>query len=76
MTDVPDWLNPANDRKTPYTNAELELFVDGFIEGFDVEWEDLKLKFGESIARQKIKDGFIAKDANNLLNIEPDGEAH
>jgi hypothetical protein len=28
------------------------------------------------MARQKIKDGFIAKDANNLLNIEPDGETH
>lgn len=76
MTDVPDWLNPANDRKTPYTDTELELFVDGFIEGFDVEWKDLKLKFGESMARQKIKDGFIAQDSNNLLNIEPDGDAH
>ena len=33
MIDVPDWMNPANDRKTPYTDEELELFVDGFIRG-------------------------------------------
>ena len=76
MFDVPDWMNPANDRKTPYTDEELELFVDGFIRGFKGEWKSLKLKLGESMARQKIKDGFIAKDANNLLNIEPDGETH
>jgi hypothetical protein len=24
-------------------------------------------------ARRRIKNGFIAKDENNLLNIEPDG---
>tara|TARA_R110001583_G_C5656267_1_gene409246 strand:- start:2290 stop:2520 length:231 start_codon:yes stop_codon:yes gene_type:complete len=76
MTDKPDWMNPANDRKTPYTDEELELFVDGFIEGFGEEWEDLKLKLGESMARQRIKDEFIAKDEKNLLNIEPDGEVH
>jgi hypothetical protein len=76
MTDKPDWMNSANDRKTPYTDEELELFVDGFIESFEGEWEDLKLKFGELAARRRIKDGFIAKDENNLLNIEPDGEVH
>jgi hypothetical protein len=76
MTDEPDWVNPANDRKTPYTDEELELFVDGFIENFKDEWEDLKLKFGELTARRRIKDGFIAKDENNLLNIEPDDEVH
>ena len=69
-------MNPANDRKTRYTDEELELFVDGFIDSFGNEWEDLKFKFGESIARKKIKDGFIAKDENNLLNIEPGGEIH
>lgn len=53
MTDEPDWMNPANDRKTPYSEEDLELFVDGFIEGFKEEWEDLKFKLGESMARQK-----------------------
>lgn len=76
MTDAADWINPANDRKTPYTDEELELFVDGFIEGFEAEWDELKFNLGESMARQRVKDGFIAKDENNLLNIEPDGEVH
>ena len=31
MTDDPEWLNPANDRKTPYTDEELEEFVESFI---------------------------------------------
>ena len=65
MTDEPDWLNPANDRKTPYTDEELELFVDGFIDGFEEEWKDLKLKLGEQPARQRIKagcSGLIALD--------------
>lgn len=76
MVDKPDWVNPANDRKTPYTDEELELFVDGFIDSFEDEWEDLKLKLGELMARQRIKNGFIANDENNLLNIEPDDEVH
>ena len=76
MADDPDWVNPVNDRKTPYSDEELELFVDGFIESFEDEWEDLKLKFGELTARQQIKNGFIATDENNLLNIEPDDEVH
>jgi hypothetical protein len=76
MTDEPDWVNPANDRKTPYTDEELELFVDGFIEDFEEEWDELKLKFGELTARRQIKNGFIANDENNLLNIESDDEVH
>jgi len=27
----PDWLDPKNDRKTPYTEKELDIFVDGVI---------------------------------------------
>ncbi len=28
----PDWLDPKNDRKTPYTENELDIFVDGVID--------------------------------------------
>ena len=31
----PEWLNPANDRKTPYTEKEIDIFVEGFITGLD-----------------------------------------
>ena len=27
----PDWLNPANDRKTPYTDAELDRLASDFL---------------------------------------------
>ena len=37
MTNEPDWVNPANDRKAPYTEEDLELFVDDFIKGFGDE---------------------------------------
>jgi hypothetical protein len=69
-------MNSAYDRKTPYTDEDLKLFVEGFIESFKGEWEDLKLKFSELRARRRIKNGFIAKNENNLLNIELDGEVH
>jgi len=28
----PDWLDPKNDRKIPYTEKELDIFVDGLID--------------------------------------------
>jgi hypothetical protein len=73
----PDWMNPANDRKTPYTDEEIELFVDGFILGLDDhEWLALKEELGEAKARQKIMAGIIHMDENNLINITPDGAVH
>ncbi len=34
----PDWLDSKNDRKTPYTEKELDIFVDGLIDNMkDVE---------------------------------------
>ena len=44
-TKEPAWLNPANDRKTPYTDEEIEVFVEGFILGLDDhEWTLMNLK--------------------------------
>lgn len=77
MSDQPDWMNPANDRKTPYTEEEIGEFVEGFILGLDEEqWEDLKLKYGEQAAREKIRLGLIALDERNLINITPGSEVH
>ena len=73
----PDWMNPANDRKTPYADEEIELFVDGFILGLDDhEWLAMKEELGEAKARQKIKAGIIHMDPKNLINITPDGAVH
>ena len=35
LDNEPDWINPANDRKTPYSDAEIDVFVEGFIIGLD-----------------------------------------
>ena len=70
----PDWLNPANDRKTPYTDEEIEVFVDGFIIGLDNhEWSKMKKEIGEQNARAKIRAGMIRMDERNLVNITPKG---
>lgn len=77
MTDEPDWMNPANDRKTPYTEEELERFVSDFIIGLDdQEWANLKTTYGEVNIREKIKAGFIAQDPRNLINLKPEDGIH
>ncbi len=63
-------MNPENDRKTPYSDEEIELFVDGFILGLDDHaWLAMKEELGEAKARQKIRAGIIHRDENNLINI-------
>ncbi len=68
----PAWLDPANDRKTPYTEEELDLFVDGFINSNEQGWEDLVMEIGEDKARKIIKDGFRKQDERHISNIKAD----
>ncbi len=73
----PDWLNPENTRKTPYTDEEIDTFVEGFILGLDdQEWSSMKLELGEEKAREKIRAGFIKMDERNLINLTPKGPVH
>ncbi|MBK7236328.1 MAG: hypothetical protein IPI02_12120 [Sterolibacteriaceae bacterium] len=73
----PEWVNPGNDRRTPFTEEELDVFVEGFISGLDDhEWSDMKSKLGEVNARARIRAGLIKADDNNLFNILPDGLVH
>ena len=55
----PSWLDPRNERKTPFTDAELQLLADDFIARMaDTQaWQDLVAEVGEPrawaiIARQ------------------------
>ena len=69
-SNIPSWvLDEGNERETPYTEEELDLFVEGFIESnMDTNMlKDLIDKFGEEKARQIIKDGFIAQDPNSQI---------
>ena len=70
----PDWMNPANDRKSPYTDEEIDLLVEGFILGLDdQEWLSMKSELGEEKAREKIRAGIVKMDERNLINLTPKG---
>ena len=73
----PDWLNPANDRKTPYTEKEIDTFVEDFILGLDdQEWLSIKSEYGEENARERIRAGFVKMDERNLVNLTPKGSVN
>ena len=74
----PAWLDPRNDRKTPFTNAELDVLADHFIAGMaDTHaWQDLVAEVGEPQARAVLKQRLAAQDANNLINWQPVGSKH
>ncbi len=50
----PNWIDSRNDRKTPYTEEELELFVEGFISSMDdvAAWKHMVEGVGEVKSRE------------------------
>ena len=74
----PLWLDPRNDRKTLFTDAELEILADDFIAAIadTPAWQDLVAEVGERQAREVAKKRLAAQDANSLLNWQPDGPLH
>ena len=75
---APAWLDPRDDRKTPFSDAELESLADDFIAGMaDTQaWRKLVADFGEQQARLVVKQRLAARDANSLINWQPDGSLH
>jgi hypothetical protein len=74
----PSWLDPRNDRKTPFTDAELDVLADDFIARMaDTQaWRDLVAEMGEQRAREVVKQRLAAQDANSLINWQPHGPLH
>ena len=74
----PAWLDPRNDRKTPFTDAELDALADNFIARMaDTQaWQGLVAKVGNQQAREVVKQRLAAQDANSLINWQPDGPSH
>jgi len=74
----PEWINPSNDRKMPYTDEELDLFVTDFIANMadTPAWKALVDDVGEEKARQILKERFMARDDRNLINWDPAGPAN
>ena len=73
----PDWMNPSNDRKSPYTEEEIDILVEGFVFTLnDKDWLAMKSELGEEKAREKIKAGIVKMDERNLINISTKGSIH
>ena len=74
----PDWLDPTNDRKTPYTEEELSEFAKGFMESMDdtATLKRLIQQEGQENAEQMVKEQFKKRGKFNLDNLEPDATSH
>lgn len=74
----PDWFDPAKDRRTPYTDAELERLASDFLAmNKDVAvWKALIAKVGELEALAVVKQRLAARDPKCLINWQPSGSTH
>jgi hypothetical protein len=74
----PSWLDPRNDRNTPFTDAELDVLADDFIARMaDTQvWQNLVTEVGEQQAREVVKQRLAAQDLKSLTNWQPDGPLH
>ena len=68
-------LKPRNDRKAPFSDAELNVLADDFVAGMaDTKaWKDLIAEVGQPKAREVLKQRLATQDANSLTNWQPDG---
>ena len=74
----PPWIDSSNDRKTPYTEEELEQFAEGFVSSMG-DTEILKSmieKEGKEKVMEVVKERFRKKDERNLANMIVEGSVH
>jgi len=74
----PPWMGSSNDRKTPYTEEELEQFAEGFISSMG-DTEILKSmieKEGKDKVMEVVKERFRKQDERNLVNMIMEGSVH
>ena len=66
----PGCMSSANYRKTPFTEEELDTFVEGYVLSLDdQEWLSMKSQHGEQKAREIIRAAIGKRDENNLANM-------
>ena len=74
----PPWMDSSNDRKTPYTEEELEQFAEGFISSMG-DTEILKSmieKEGKEKVMELVKERFRKQDERSLVNMITEGSVH
>ena len=65
--DMPSWIvDESLDRTTPYTEEELDLLVEGTLEGIrdTASWKNLVGRAGEEEARRILRSRIIMQDEN------------
>lgn len=77
----PSWLDPRNDRKTPYSDAELDRLTDDQIAivADTPAWRKLVANVanvGNQRAREVVKERLTSRGPNSLVNWQPDGSVH
>jgi len=74
----PPWMNPENDRKTPYTEDELEEFAEGFISSMSdtAKLKEMIEQEGMDKAKEIVKESFRRQDERNLINMTVKGSIH
>ena len=74
----PPWLDSSNDRKTPYSDAELNRLTDDQIAMLAdaPAWRDLVADVGSQRAREIVKLRLAGRDPNSLVNWQPGGLCH
>jgi hypothetical protein len=77
-SDELSWLDPSNDRKTPYSDAELGRLTDDQIAMLadTPAWRNLVAEVGAPRAREVVKQRLAGRDPNSLINWQPGGPMH
>jgi hypothetical protein len=67
--EAPSWVTETPRRKTPYTEEEFDLLVDGTIEGIKdtAAWKVLVRRVGMQEARRVLRSRLIANDALDTM---------
>ena len=75
---APAWLDPSNDRKTPYSDAELDRLTDDQIAMLaDMPaWRNLVADVSSQQAREIVKLRLAGRDPNSFANWQPSGPRH
>ena len=74
----PAWLDPSNDRKTPYSDAKLDRLTDDQIAMLadTPAWRKLVADVGSQRAREIVKLRLASRDPNSLVNWQAIGPRH
>ena len=75
---APAWLDPSNDRKTRYSDAELDRLTDDQIAMLadTPAWRKLVADVGSQRAREIVNLRLASRDPNSLVNWQPNGSGH